>query len=85
MNPPTKVKGAKSAFNITTKCPDCGGRCTAIRSDQVSDTYREVVYKCSNDACEQIFVASIVPIRTVVPPRASIPAAGTPREGESHA
>ena len=69
----TKAKGAKQSFVNTTKCPHCGGRCIAIRSEQVTEMFRRVTYKCQNEACEYVFTASITPLTTVLPSKSPNP------------
>lgn len=53
--------------HITTKCPHCGAACKAVRTLQVTPTYREVTFLCSNDDCGYRFVAAITPVRTLQP------------------
>lgn len=49
----------------TTVCPDCGSKCNTLKTNQLSPLCREITYICSNDDCEHIFVAQIVPVRTI--------------------
>lgn len=55
----------KQAFPNGTRCPHCGSQCDSIRTVQVTPLYREVVYQCRNADCQCMFVASIVPVKTI--------------------
>ena len=48
-----------------TKCPHCETTCSTVKTQQISRTYREVTYSCPH--CGYIFVASVVPVRTLAP------------------
>lgn len=50
-----------------THCPHCGAMCRTVKSDQIGPTYREVLYDCSNPDCGHVFVATIIPVRTIFP------------------
>ncbi len=69
------------SFANSTKCPHCGTDCFSLRTDQITPTYREVVYKCRNDSCEHIFVAALTPVRTVIPSRIPDPSIIIPIAG----
>lgn len=58
-------RGGRQVFSNTTGCPVCGCRCHTIRNAQVTPNYREVVYRCSNAACDHVFTATIVPGHTI--------------------
>lgn len=64
----------------STSCPVCKARCKTVKSIQITDEYREITYLCTNFECRHIFVASLVPIRTLskseLTDREPIPATG---------
>lgn len=41
-------------------CPHCGGRTHRRSSVAVSDTYRSILYLCTNPACAHAFMASLI-------------------------
>lgn len=51
----------------STKCPHCGASTRTVKTTQVSPTYREITLVCTDPGCGHIFVASIVPVRTLEP------------------
>ncbi len=51
----------------TTQCPHCGSTCKTVKTDQMTRTYREVTYICTNTECGFIFVGAIHPVRTLEP------------------
>ncbi len=57
----------KPMGNNVTLCPHCGQRCYTLNSEQITLTYREFRYVCSNAKCGHIFVAALTPVRTLVP------------------
>ncbi|WP_372395154.1 ogr/Delta-like zinc finger family protein [Azospirillum sp. HJ39] len=71
-------------FSTSTLCPVCGTRCRTLESDQVTPLYREVHYQCRNDDCTFMFVASITPVRTIVPPKVENPNVVIPRLSRGH-
>lgn len=71
----------REAFRNGTHCPHCGTDCISIRSEPVTNLYREVTYKCRNPDCEFIFVASIAPVRTLLPSRTPNPEVHIPGGG----
>ncbi|WP_395459823.1 ogr/Delta-like zinc finger family protein (plasmid) [Azospirillum melinis] len=68
---PTPAPTAKRSRNRinSTRCPVCGERCGTTRVEQITPLYREVIYSCRNEECGFTFVASITPVRTLVPPK----------------
>lgn len=48
-----------------TQCPHCGSDCRTVKTQQLTRTYREITYVCP--PCGHIFVASVVPVRTLAP------------------
>ncbi|MGY0794282.1 ogr/Delta-like zinc finger family protein [Azospirillum argentinense] len=68
------------AFANGTNCPVCGTRCSSIRADQLTPQVREVTYLCRNPKCTCQFVASIAPVRVIMPSQLPPTAAlqGTP-------
>lgn len=46
-----------------TVCPHCGADCRTVKTAQITPTYREVTFLCTNAGCGCLFVASVVPIR----------------------
>lgn len=50
-----------------TLCPHCASRCRTVKTRQITETYREVTYACSNQACGFIFVADVNAVRTLSP------------------
>ncbi|WP_175037929.1 ogr/Delta-like zinc finger family protein [Burkholderia contaminans] len=63
---------------ITIKCPVCLGRTTARSSRAMSRTMREITYRCENDECGHVYIATLEVVRTLVPsampnPEVSIP------------
>lgn len=63
---------------ITIKCPVCLGGSTARSSRAMSRTMREITYRCENDDCGHVYVATLEVVRTLVPsavpnPEVSIP------------
>lgn len=48
-----------------TACPHCGASCRTIKSAQISQTYREITYLCTNTACACLFVAAVTPVRII--------------------
>ncbi|MBC7907015.1 MAG: ogr/Delta-like zinc finger family protein [Rhodospirillaceae bacterium] len=64
--------------NNVTQCPHCGCHARTLKSDQITPTYREIRYACTNKACAHIFVADLSVVRTLVPsalpnPQVNIP------------
>ncbi|MGH8777567.1 ogr/Delta-like zinc finger family protein [Paraburkholderia sp.] len=54
-------------MRISICCPVCSTRAIARTSRKLSDTLREITYRCENDACGHIYVAHLEVVRTVVP------------------
>lgn len=54
-----------------TACPHCGSLAFNKKSEQITQTYREITFACSNLHCGFIFVTSLTPIRALSP--AAIP------------
>lgn len=50
-----------------TLCPHCASRCGTVKTRQITETYREVTYCCSNTACGHVFVAEVNAVRTLSP------------------
>lgn len=48
------------------ECPHCGGKADIRTSKAMTATYREVSYRCQNDACGCQFVAGLETIRITV-------------------
>lgn len=60
-------------LRITIDCPHCGTRCTAVDSRAMSQTMREITYRCRNFRCGFVGVSTLEFVRTLV--LSSIPAA----------
>lgn len=56
------------------RCPNCGGRVLIVKSKGITPMYREITYQCQADPCLLRFVASLSPVREIVP-------SGAPRAG----
>lgn len=69
---------SKRPFANATRCPHCASICTTIRTNQITATYREVIYQCRNEACGFLFTASITPVRTILPSATPNPAVFLP-------
>lgn len=48
-------------------CPHCGSSAAIRTSKYLTATYREVTYRCDNDACGFAWVAGLEAIRVIVP------------------
>lgn len=49
------------------QCPHCRSKADIRTSKGLTRTYREISYRCQNDACGCQFVASLETIRVIVP------------------
>ena len=49
------------------QCPHCRSNADIRTSKELTATYREIRYRCQNDDCGCVFVASLEATRIVVP------------------
>lgn len=61
-----------------TYCPHCGHACKTIKTNQMTPTYREITFLCTNPRCGHIFVAAVTPVRTLEPSALKRPVALIP-------
>ncbi len=54
-------------MSVSIACPVCQSRAVARSSRKLSDTLREIRYRCENDECGHIYIAHLEAVRTVVP------------------
>lgn len=59
-------------------CPHCKTRAIARSSSALSPLYREIHFRCENDACGHTFVAGLEILRTVSPSRTPAPGVHLP-------
>lgn len=50
---------------ISLPCPHCKFPVRATKSRTMSDMFKEITYRCTNDECGHIFVAGLEVLRTV--------------------
>jgi len=60
------------------ECPHCGGKATCRTSKPISRVFRELYYRCPNDACDFQFVATLEVSRTLRPSLAPNPEVHVP-------
>ncbi|MBK3814254.1 ogr/Delta-like zinc finger family protein [Paraburkholderia fungorum] len=65
-------------MRISICCPICATRASARTSRKLSDTLREIRYRCENDDCGHIYVAHLEVVYTVVPSALENPAVELP-------
>jgi|GEM_PF-1623987 hypothetical protein len=51
----------------TTSCPHCRSRAFVVKTNKLTQTYREVTYRCSSIECGCVFVAGIEAVRIIRP------------------
>lgn len=73
------------SMRITIRCPICASRAIARSSRELSNTLREIVYRCENDGCGHVYVANLEVVRTLVPSVLSNPNVQIPLSAHSHA
>lgn len=71
------TKTAKPRVPVST-CPHCNERAFARSSKTFSPLYREVHFRCDNDACGHLFVIGMQIVRTTSPSRMPNPAIHLP-------
>ena len=49
------------------RCPHCDSFARARSSKQLTPTYREVRFECTNDACGHVWLAGLETLRTLCP------------------
>lgn len=54
-------------MRVGIRCPHCGHRATARTSAAITRLYREITYRCENDRCGHVYVASLEVRRTLSP------------------
>ncbi len=48
-----------------TRCPHCGSACKTAKTEQMTPTYREITYVCTNPDCGFVFVGGLSPVRSL--------------------
>lgn len=69
--PDTPVRNAN--LSCGTHYPHCGFAALVRSSKQLTAIYRELRFECINEACNHIWVAGMVVLRTIVPSEALNP------------
>ena len=54
-------------MSISLRCPSCSTRAIARTSRMLSDTLREITFRCEADECGHVYVAQLEVVRTLVP------------------
>ncbi|SDI23924.1 ogr/Delta-like zinc finger family protein [Paraburkholderia phenazinium] len=54
-------------MRFTIACPLCSTRAIARTSRKLSDTMREITFRCDNDECGHVYIAQLEVVRTIVP------------------
>ncbi len=66
-NPPTdKPKIYSVGHYPKVICPHCLGSCTGWKTSQQTELVREIYYACQTPDCGHVFVAQLVPVRTIL-------------------
>lgn len=65
-------------MRISISCPICAAGARARTSRKLSDTLREIRYRCENDDCGHIYIAHLEVVYTVVPSALENPAVQIP-------
>ncbi|WP_080402206.1 ogr/Delta-like zinc finger family protein [Burkholderia ubonensis] len=54
-------------MSVSIACPVCQSRAVARSIRKLSDTLREIRYRCENDERGHVYIAHLEAVRTVVP------------------
>lgn len=52
---------------MRTKCPHCEAYARHTKSSELDITCKEITFRCTNDDCGHVFVATLSATRTLVP------------------
>ena len=54
-------------MRFSIACPLCSTRAIARTSREMSETMREITFRCDDDECGHVYVARLEAVRTLVP------------------
>lgn len=55
------------------QCPNCGSKVLVKCAKEITPTFREITYDCTNIHCQLRFVSTLTPVRIIAPPRNPLP------------
>lgn len=61
----TTRNDAHGYMRITIACPHCMAKATAVHSEEISPTLREITYRCNNWRCGHVYAAGLEVVRTL--------------------